>query len=1854
MERSCLNRIEKAFAISFVALVSTCLYGSMEMHTHEEHGMGGHGMEEHVEHSHHMALIMKLIDYSLVDVTSVKNGKWSDPDTWDSGVPQEGDRVLVSMGHTVTIDTEISERIMTVRSDGHLKFATDVNTSLNVHTLVVTEMGSLTMGTESDPVSQGLTAKIVIDDLTGQGIQAYLNEDGSEPSDYDPLQVGLGLISMGPVRMHGAAKTYGSALAQEPEAEDIELILDVVPNNWNVGDTIVVAGTSRDALGDEQRTIAGISGNVITLDHQLEKSHKTPNTDLSEGTILKRMKVHVVNLTRNVYVETEESGRAKFPDTAEDTLRFNRRGHVMIMHSNDADIKYAGFYYLGRSNKIKKAKDTKLAEDGSILVDETDGSLVIGTNPRARYSLHFHHGGFDTPAATIYGSVVVDSPGWGFVNHSSHVKFKHNVAYDVKAASFVTEAGDEIGSFIENISIRNDIDEYANDSGDLRFQRRKNGNEDDEFGYGGHGFWLQGINVDVERNVVSGAGREGMSLYPLKLAGRLNDRFPKSLVQDADKYDPWRDDVNVTSVPARLFEGNIVYGSNIGLMVAEHRPQFPSRVQNFFAWRINMGLSSNYSDDISYENTVLLGDLDYPAGLGHFAHHGTGNVEFVNPYVEGFALGIQIPRDGNSGTEESEGSLNDFTGFKYTRLEGGYYNNYINLHYPLVRSHMPLLVEIINPEFGTLTASAQSYGLAKLAYLHPDPDIDIDSSNSDSNGFGELMERVNDGSIAKPYNYLLHDTALPYAKHGTGTHMRDESLAHRFILENSDGERYQLFLRDIQDPDHVPYDYVVNYPEYDWEKNANKLGSDGELFSLDPDKLTYKSFDTRRLYPVGVGLEIPKAYYYLTNEEINDFYQKNAEIDVYQSVFLPGDPENYPTGAASQAGFMLPRGYESLSRYEEWNDAYNVVAMRIDDLPAYKTYLEEPNKPVVNFDFEFSENRLKYRLDKPAATPVNYLDVESRIVDMDALGHAMYFDGRLDALDFEQPFPIAYKTFAVVANIRPMDTSSGVIAEWGDADVGYQLAIENGEIVASLRTQPGQTIELREGSLIAGQWHQVILSYNFGHNKAYLYVDGDRDVKGNTIADVLVTENMKMGLGRVGRGQGAFTRSGAYRGFIDDLRILERSFTDHGADQYYGEFAFPIKNQSNLDLDGDGYLDVADAFPLDSAEFQDADNDGFGDAFADTNSNDSTTPDYDGDGVVDALDAAPDDSNAWSDLDEDGTPDRYDSNIDGDLYANSIDALPYDPTEYQDSDGDGVGNIADVFDKDPFEWYDSDKDNLGNNADALDYNPNETIDTDGDGYGDNQDKYPFSRYLALEGNFLEGRNMGADDGMNGWAKSGPSSGTVVATSDDSFSGSQSFVLSNDDGENLDLRMDWSAGDVEFGDPNVLIYNLSGWVKMDSPSDNGKVEIISKLGNGGTPSGAINYTGYGTKETEETEGTDRWEYFSFDFEGDFTKIRSFIFRNADGGLTVNVDDLSVGILRHNQGNLDGDYLPDYIDPDDDGDGFLDGEDAFPRDASEQLDTDGDTVGNNADDDDDGDGFFDYEDAFPLDASEHLDTDGDGVGNNADNDDDNDGITDSEDAEPLVANTSADPDFDKDQTPDHLDSNIDGDSHENDVDVFDYDPDEWLDSDQDGWGDNSDTHPLSPYFGMGGDVNYIANGDFEDPDLGGWKIGGSGGTMEFVEDETDGVIYNVLRVDNPEGSKVDLSSKSTGPAFSTPTTVLNFSGWYKASMPYESGKVLLRTKISGSESLSRSFKLDYIDDSWNYFSIDIVATTGDFKSMRRFQVRTQQAGLTLWLDDLAVHYVTDYVDTDGDGEPDFMDSDDDDDGLLDGEDPDRLNP
>jgi gliding motility-associated-like protein len=153
------------------------------------------------------------------------------------------------------------------------------------------------------------------------------------------------------------------------------------------------------------------------------------------------------------------------------------------------------------------------------------------------------------------------------------------------------------------------------------------------------------------------------------------------------------------------------------------------------------------------------------------------------------------------------------------------------------------------------------------------------------------------------------------------------------------------------------------------------------------------------------------------------------------------------------------------------------------------------------------------------------------------------------------------------------------------------------------------------------------------------------------------------------------------------------------------------------------------------------------------------------------------------------------------------------------------------------------------------------------------------------------------------------------------------------------------------------------------------------------------------------------------------------------------------------DLDG--IPNLIDLDQDGDGFSNQEEQLcgtdPLDAADvPVDSDRDGNPDCIDADDDNDGVLDTEDVFPLDPTEWADLDGDGIGDNSDPDVDGDGIPNQADTTPVggtipVAGVS---DFDGDGISDDFDLDDDNDGLSDEVEATLGSNPKNIDSDQDG--------------------------------------------------------------------------------------------------------------------------------------------------------------------------------------------------------------
>ena len=211
--------------------------------------------------------------------------------------------------------------------------------------------------------------------------------------------------------------------------------------------------------------------------------------------------------------------------------------------------------------------------------------------------------------------------------------------------------------------------------------------------------------------------------------------------------------------------------------------------------------------------------------------------------------------------------------------------------------------------------------------------------------------------------------------------------------------------------------------------------------------------------------------------------------------------------------------------------------------------------------------------------------------------------------------------------------------------------------------------------------------------------------------------------------------------------------TSDDCPQTYGDST--IDQTGCPDNDSDGYSNSGDAFPNDPSQFSDYDGDGCGDNPSGVNPDEfpydiTQCTDADGDGYGDNIsgnnpDYFPSDSSQWNDTDGDGFGDNPLGNnsdncpleagnstipglgcldSDGDGYANTFDAFPFDASETHDTDSDGVGDNSDAFPVNAMEQFDTDGDGIGDNTDAFPDDANESADSDGDGVGDNSDAFP--------------------------------------------------------------------------------------------------------------------------------------------------------------------------------------------------------------------------------------------------------------------------------------------------------------------------------------------------------------------------------------------------------------------------------------------------------------------------------------------------------------------------------------------------
>ncbi|MDA8658167.1 Ig-like domain-containing protein [Flavobacteriaceae bacterium] len=444
-----------------------------------------------------------------------------------------------------------------------------------------------------------------------------------------------------------------------------------------------------------------------------------------------------------------------------------------------------------------------------------------------------------------------------------------------------------------------------------------------------------------------------------------------------------------------------------------------------------------------------------------------------------------------------------------------------------------------------------------------------------------------------------------------------------------------------------------------------------------------------------------------------------------------------------------------------------------------------------------------------------------------------------------------------------------------------------------------------------------------------------------------------------------------------------------------------------VDADSDGFYDYDDDFPNDPNEYLDTDGDGIGDNADTDDDGDSQSDEEEIANGTDPLVANP----RPGDSDGDGLADVIDPDDDNDGVNDNNDAFPLDPNESKDNDNDGIGDNTDTDDdndgftdqqennvgtdpKDPTSMPDdSDNDKLPDLSEqAIGTDPNNP-DTDGDGVIDGEDDYPLdpNYQYDTDGDGIPNKDDPDDDNDGLLDEVDPFPLDPNNQPDSDGDGLNDGIDTDDDNDGFSDEQEEGAGTDPL-DPNSI------------PGDRDNDGL--------------------TDVEEDALGTDPNN------------------PDTDGDGVNDKDDLEP--LNPNVGlDTDGDGIPDATDPDDDNDGVRDNNDAFPRDPNETLDYDQDGIGDNSDPDDDNDGYDDVtENQDGTDSKDPLDyprdPDGDGLTNNQEEelgtdpynaDTDGDGIGDKYDPDPLEGDATID--TDEDGIIDALDPDDDNDGYSDQI-------------------------------------------------------------------------------------------------------------------------------------------------------------------------------------------------------------------------------
>src|SRR5687768_11310034 len=316
---------------------------------------------------------------------------WSDPNTWPNRkVPVAGDKVIIARDKNVILDVS-PPALGGLSIDGKLTFSNNADLELTTEWIML--HGELAIGSEASPHTRQATITLT-DKVKGEDVMAGMGDRGI-------------MISGGTLNLHGDRTNTWTKLANTAKAGSTSIeVLNAA--GWRVGDQIVLASTDFDPRQAEQRTIAAIRGNKITLDRKLDYMH------FGKITFEVDERGEVGLLTRNIKIQASADAEQSFLG-----------GHIMAMPSSKMFVEGVELHRMGQNLTL------------------------------ARYPIHWHLVG-EGKGQYIRNAAIHDTYNRCVTVHgTNNLQVENNVTYNTVGHCFFLEDGIETGNqYVRNLAIQ--------------------------------------------------------------------------------------------------------------------------------------------------------------------------------------------------------------------------------------------------------------------------------------------------------------------------------------------------------------------------------------------------------------------------------------------------------------------------------------------------------------------------------------------------------------------------------------------------------------------------------------------------------------------------------------------------------------------------------------------------------------------------------------------------------------------------------------------------------------------------------------------------------------------------------------------------------------------------------------------------------------------------------------------------------------------------------------------------------------------------------------------------------------------------------------------------------------------------------------------------------------------------------------------------------------------------------------------------------------------------------------------------------------------------------------------------------